>query len=291
MNKTIQPRRTVTLGNFDGVHLGHSALLRELRRGEGIKTVYSFLRHTRAGAEGFLRLYPCVIDDMLLRESGASEILRVDFDRVRSMTPADFVRRELFPLRPVSVVCGEDFRFGAGGSGDARLLGRLLADAGVSLVIVPPVRLGDDIVSTTLVKNRVRAGDMQGAAALLGREYFIRARVVDGKKLGRRIGTSTANLPLYEGCVEPRHGVYACRCEFDGMTRAAVANVGVRPTVDNDGKANAEVFLFDFDGDLYGRELTLRLAEFIRDERRFDSISDLASQIEKDKQAAVRLLG
>ncbi|HPE94545.1 MAG TPA: riboflavin kinase [Bacillota bacterium] len=282
--------RNITIGNFDGVHIGHRRLI-ALLGDDARRTVFTFTHHTREGTPDFARLYPPEINDMILRSPavGAEEIIRADFASLCAMEPETFVNEVLFPLSLRSVVCGNDFRFGKGAVGDTKLLGALLGARGVRLVTVGCVSLGCEPVSTTAIKKELSLGNPANAAKMLGCCYFIHSKVNAGNRLGRRLNAATVNQSLYSGCQEPRYGVYASVCTTDSGTYRSVTNVGVRPTV-GAGVPNAETHILGYAGDeLYGKEITVSLTDYIRPEKRFASLEELARQIEKDKQTVLQL--
>ena len=286
------------IGNFDGVHLGHQALLQEtvrIAREKGAAPgAIIFEPHPRRfftpDAPPFL-LYASEMRDELLREHGAEEILKIVFDASLSkLSPSNFVYDVLIDRLGVSgLVAGADFRFGAKRAGDRAFLEKVGEDPGFHVEIVDLLKEGSEKFGSSAVREAIKAGDMAGAATMLGRPWSVAGRIAEGQKLGRTLGFPTANLTLGE-IIEPRHGVYATRARVDGKEYAAVSNFGRRPTVGSDAPL-LETHLFDFDGDLYGKTLEVVFIDFIRDEQKFDGLDALKAQIAKDCEQARKILG
>ena len=232
----LSGRTVLTIGAFDGVHIGHACLLRSMCAVSGEKrlpnAVWTFAESPKALQQGAKYITGSVEKMEALEKLGAEQIYFADFERCRSMTPSEFVEKALIgDFHADTVVCGFDFRFGASRAGDAQTLKALLAQAGVSCIVVPPVKAGDETVSSTLIRRKLAEGDIEGASFLLGRRYSFLLPVIHGRRLGRTIGFPTINqrFPAYQ--VVPAYGVYACLCEVDGKLYRGVSNIGVRPTV------------------------------------------------------------
>lgn len=287
------------LGNFDGVHRGHQALLAAAAafaaRQGAVAGAAVFEPHPRRyfqpDAPPFL-VTSSTRRDALLRAHGADEVLHIGFDAsLATRSPASFVVDVLRDqLGLAGVVAGSDFRFGKARAGDAQSLARLCAENGLAGLIVDPLAEAGHVekIGTTLVREAIAAGDMPRAAALLGRRWSVEGVVERGQALGRTIGFPTANLTLGER-IEPRRGVYVVAVAVGPRTYKGVANFGRRPTV---GAAAPllEAHLFDFDGDLYGAEIDVSFVLFLREERRFDGLGALRDQIARDCEAARRAL-
>jgi riboflavin kinase/FMN adenylyltransferase len=191
---------------------------------------------------------------------------------------------ELLEEGAAGFVCGHDFRFGAGGRGDAALLRSFCEKRDLPCVVLPEQTLDGVRLSSTYIRRQIEYGDMATAVRFLGHPHLLTGTVVPGKQLGRRLGFPTANLHLPEGLTIPRFGVYACRCRVDGRLYAAVTNVGTRPTVSGSG-ITVEPWILDYEGDLYGREITLEFHRFLRGEEKFPSLEALREQILRDAEA------
>ena len=284
----------VTIGNFDGVHLGHRAVLLALRASAatvgGPATVVCFEPTPReffAPAATPARLTRFAEKHALLAAAGCDHLVVLRFDAELAALDAEaFVRCVLVEgLGAARVVIGDDFRFGRNRSGDLARMTKLGARHGFAVDRAPGFELDGARVSSTAVRARIAAGELDAAARLLGRRYAIGGRVVYGDRLGRRLGFPTVNLPLRRR-VSPLHGVFLVRVAGAGpVPRWGAASVGTRPTVGG-SKARCEVHLLDFDGDLYGRRLQVEFHARLRDEWRFDSLDALRVQIGRDVEQA-----
>jgi riboflavin kinase / FMN adenylyltransferase len=269
--------RAVALGTFDGVHRGHRRVLDAAVAAGETATAVTFDPHPRVAlGYGVELLTPLRRRLELLEEAGIEETLVVDFDlEVAQLDPEEFVRRVLLPIGTDVVVAGANFRFGRGRSGDLELLRRLGLDArSVPLV---------EGVSSTRIRDLLRAGEVERAARLLGRPAEVDGTVVAGDARGGTLGFPTANLRPQEGLLVPGYGIYAGVADGN---RAAIS-IGTNPHYGG-GERRIEAFLLDFDGDLYGRELRLELWQRLRDERAFEREAELVAQIERDVEATRR---
>jgi riboflavin kinase/FMN adenylyltransferase len=290
----------LAIGVFDGVHLGHQAVLHrardDARRAGGTAAVVTFDPHPVRvlRPEAAPRLLTATGHKLrLIRAEGIDDLLVIHFDRAFAATPpADFIRKLAAACRPLREICvGHAWSFGAGRAGNLQLLETLGKELGFEEVGVPAVEVDDEIVSSTLIRQSVEAGDLARAGRLLGREYTLLGTVIEGEQLGRQLGFPTANLSAHNEQFPP-NGVYAVEVLIDGIARSGVANIGVRPTVrDRQGERLFEVHLFDFDGDLYGREIEARFRGYLRPERKFAGLEELRAQIARDSLAARQILG
>lgn len=286
----------VAIGNFDGVHAGHRAVfasLAALGRAHGAPTCAYTFHPAPTAVVAPERHQPRILTlterVARLEAAGIDRVVLEPFTPAWAAHPARWFAEEALGRRlgARAVVVGWDFRFGRGREGDVNTLRACLPTAEV--VVLPPVEAGGAIVSSSRVRRLVRAGEVEAAAALLGRPHALVGTVVQGDQRGRLMGFPTANL---ENEVEllPAHGVYAVRASVDGgPLLSAVCNVGIRPTVEG-GSLCIETHLLDYDGDLYGRELRVELVARIRAERRFPSLDALVAQIAEDVARARELL-
>ena len=292
-----------TIGNFDGVHRGHRAVIGAARaKADALSlplAVVTFEPHPRRffrPADPPFQLTPL---DSKLRQLGGlgiDTVLLVHFDEeVARETPAGFIDRVLVrALAARHVTVGYDFVFGKGRAGTVETLRAWAGGAGVGFSVVAPVAGPDsEVHSSTKIRDRLGAGDPAGAARILGRRWEIEGRVVEGDRRGREIGFPTANLAV-EDYLRPALGVYAvwAGVEDRGRTdwRMGCANLGRRPTFDGD-RLGLETYILDFSEDIYGRLLRIALVEFIRPERKFAGVQELREQIARDSMAARTLLG
>jgi riboflavin kinase / FMN adenylyltransferase len=293
----------VTIGAYDGVHLGHRHLLAELRRRadeRGLATaVVTFDRHPATVVRP--ESAPLLLTDLdqkleLLGDVGVDLTVVVPFDEVRAHeTPEDFVREVLVEaLGARLVVVGEDFHFGYQRKGNVELLSELGAMYGYDVVGVALEHAGSDAVSSTRIRALLAAGDVQGAAALLGRYHQVRGTVVRGDgRGGPELGFPTANLEFPAGLAVPGVGIYAGWYERPGgEVHAAAVSVGRRPTFhpEADAPPLLEAFLLDFEGDLYGQAARVSFVARLRDEQAFDTVGALVRQMADDVEAARAVL-
>lgn len=290
----------VTIGNFDGVHIGHRAMLArtvDTARRLGVAAwALVFEPHPReffAPDRAPARLTPLRDKLELLAAHGLDGVQICGFGfEFASTSPEDFVSRVLQRgLAARWLLVGEDFRFGARRAGDVALLRAGQAAHGYELDIMPPVMLDGLRVSSTRVRDGLAAGDMAGAARLLGRPYGIGGRVVRGEQIGRRLGYPTANIPLRHNR-PPLGGIFAVEVSGAGAGQGGplrgVASLGVRPTVAREPLPLLEVHLLDFEGDLYGRRLHVDFLHKFRDEAKFADLETLRRQIARDVEDARR---
>lgn len=273
------------LGYFDGVHIGHQALLaaaKGLGRPAGVVT---FAQHPDTLVSGVTpRLINTLADrEWLLREKfGMDTVITLPFDRAMLQTPwRDFLDNLRRDYGAAGFVCGEDFRFGWRGEGTAQAVADYCRALGLPCAIVPEQSVDGVRVSSTYIRREIETGDMATAVRFLGHPHVLRGTVAHGQALGHRLGFPTANVPLPAELVAPKFGVYACRCRVDGADYPAVTNVGTRPTVAGQAP-RVEAWIQGYTGDLYGRELGLEFHFFLRPERKFDTVEALAAQIRQD---------
>lgn len=297
---TAPPLRRVvlTLGNFDGMHLGHQAIVRralaEARAAAGQVVVLTFHPHPIAVvAPDKAPLLLQSLRDRLaqLRDLGVDVTVVQRFTpRFAALEPEAFVRDVLAAhLELLHVVVGYNVTFGRGRSGTVDTLEALGVRHGFAVDAIGPVTVGEAQVSSTALRRLISAGDVQGAGTLLGRPFALRGRVIRGEQRGRTLGFPTANLHQRSGLLLPADGVYAVRARFDGRVMPGVLNIGVRPTFGT-LRRTVEVFLLDFDGDLYGRWLTLDLVDRLRGEQRFSGPDALRQAIAGDVARAREVL-
>lgn len=283
-----------TIGNFDGVHRGHQAVLARLRERAAELQLPSCVvifepqpREFFAPATAPVRLSRLRDKVELLAAEGVDQVLCLAFNqRLRELSASAFVQAVLVEgLGVRHLEIGDDFRFGCDRSGDFAFLQKAGNAHDFSVEEAVTVELGGARVSSTRVREALLAGDFRLAEDLLGRPFAIAGRVVHGQALGRQLGTPTANVQLKRHRV-PLNGVYLASIEIDGLVYPGVANIGVRPSVNSDGFAHLEVHLLDFAGDLYDRRVSVVFCHKLRDEQRFASLEALKSAIAADVVAA-----
>ena len=284
--------RVIALGFFDGVHLGHGALLRraaeEAKKRGCESAVFTFDRPPKEVITGI----PCPLinspedrAELVKRLYGIDEMIMVPFDDEMRTTPWDRFVTDILVGRygAVHLVAGHDHHFGHRNQGSPELLKEKCAELGLGCDIIPAVTLDGVTVSSTHIRKLLEEGDVETARAFLGHPHVLTQTVGHGRQLGRTIGIPTANLVAPPHVLLPKRGVYAAKITLpDGRAFGGVTNVGVRPTVNNGQDVTVEPWILDFDGDLYGQAIRVEFYRRLRDERKFDSLDALKSQIETD---------
>jgi riboflavin kinase/FMN adenylyltransferase len=292
----MKQKKIFALGFFDGVHKGHQMVLdlcQHLADDAGVATAaITFEKHPQSL---FTPNPPALINTtedrrwLLQTWAGMDYLLVFQVtEQIMTMPWQNFLEL-LLREGAVGFVCGYDFRFGKNGEGNAERLAKFSEERGLPWYIVDEQTMDGEKISSTRIRTLIEAGDMEGATALLGHFHMLTGTVVAGQKLGRTIGIPTANLELPDELVKPAFGVYACKAHVDGNWYNAVTNVGTRPTV-NGQNVTVEPWILDFDGDLYGKEITLFFHKFLRPEQKFGSLEALKSQIQKDAADTYKLL-
>ncbi len=293
-NEIPLPEKTILcLGNFDGVHLGHLALIREALRIKALQEnsipcgAFCFWEHS---ADLLLehpvaRLTTAAERLELFKSAGLEFVIYADFAALRDLPPEAFAKKVLAgQCHCAAAVCGFNYRFGKGAAGTAEDLCRLL---GAPVSVCPAVKIDGDTVSSTRIRALIHSGEVAKAARLLGRPYALSAVVKHGKELGRKLGFPTANQDFPPLAAIPKHGVYITDCLLEGARYRGVSNVGNHPTVDSPKTTiNCETYLVGYQGDLYGKPLTVNFLQFLRPEQTFASVEELKAQIAKDAETA-----
>ncbi len=291
-----QGSTVMALGTFDGVHIAHKKLIDEAKK------LKKRLHAQNLGVWCFEDIPAAILSGKklmsltdrteklnLLFESGADIVVMADFEHYRSMSAEDFVNEILIiGLECKGAICGYDHRFGKDGRGNSSLLEALIGDE--NTVILPEMKLDGETVSSTAIRNHLKNGETEKASRMLGRNISFTSPVLEGKKLGRQLGSPTANQIIPDGLSQLKYGVYATKCHVDGQSYIGVSNIGIRPSIDarDDHKLNCETYIFDFEGRLYGKQMTVELCSHLRDEMKFSSLEELAHAIEADKQNAAK---
>ena len=287
-----QERCIIALGCFDGVHLGHEAVIREALRASGERSlplsVFSFQEPPKNlfATQKVPVLTPLDEKAARIEALGADTLFCVPFDRtIAEMSAEAFFALLCEDLGACHIVCGFNFTFGAHGRGDTALLQSLCEQKGIGLSVLPPAMQDGEPISSSRIRAYLLEGNTEKAASLLGRPYSLTAPVEQGQHLARSFGIPTANQCFPTGQAVPRYGVYAVSACVDGRAHRGVANVGMRPTVKGHLLC-CETHLFDLSADLYGKELTVEFLHFLRPEQTFDSVDALFAQIRLDIERA-----
>lgn len=292
----MQRKTIYALGFFDGVHLGHQALLhtcRELAQWNGCRVgAVTFTTHPDGIVKGQATALVNTLEDRRhwLHHYGAENVIELPFDEKLMRTHWSAFLLSLVEAGAAGFVCGSDFRFGAGGEGTPENLEEFCWEHDLDCAIVPQQEMCGIRVSSTHIRTLIEQGEMEKAVAFLGHPHILSGEVVHGRGLGHTIGIPTANLQLPEGVICPKFGVYACKAYVEGKEYLAVTNVGVRPTV-NGSHITVEPWLLDFTGDLYGKTLTILFYQFLRPEKKFASLQELKTEIEANGEQVRKFFG
>jgi riboflavin kinase/FMN adenylyltransferase len=271
------------------VHNGHQSVINTAKdvadRLGAPLCVYTFSKPPKSFFSSVPVPQVCTTEDKhdLLENLGVDIIVNVEPSlEIFSMTAEDFVTEVLLKdLKASHIVCGFNYAFGKGGKGNVELLKGICAENGIGLTVCPPFIIDGINVSSSAIRDAVSAGNTSLAKKLLGRPFSINAEVVNGQHLARKLGFPTVNIIPNESLVLPKSGVYLTQVLFDGEYKYGITNIGLRPTVDTNILC-AETHIFDFDGDIYGKKITVEFLEFIRREMKFPSVDDMAKQAKTD---------
>ena len=277
-----QGKNVILLGNFDGVHIGHQALISaglDLARSRGLSLkVWTFDS-----------VFSAAITDTaervrLLKSYGVDEVLLENFEKVKGYSPEHFVKKVLCDeLEAAVCVCGYNYSFGARGAGTPELLKELCGHYGIETVTVAKVEKNGAEVSSSAIRARLACGDVAMASELLGRRYTLSGVVEDGNKKGRKVGMPTANLYFEGKRLLPKNGVYATITHIeDGRAYPSVTNVGVRPTLDDGRGLSVETHIIGVEAELYFKTVSVEFLAFIREEIKFASLDELSKQVKED---------
>lgn len=281
----------VALGTFDGLHIGHKAVITAEKTEYRRKLTLMFTRHPQAELTG--RNPGALITDRkeksILSEWGIVPEY-MDFAEICNLSPEEFVDKVLMKkYNAKSLACGFNYRFGKNAEGTAQTLSKLCAEREIKLTVADAVMYGNEPVSSTRIRKALYAGDMKSVKAMLGRYYSYDFEVLHGDERGRILGSPTINQFFGENFSVPQYGVYASFTEIDGKNYPSVTNIGVRPTIGNSEK-RSETNIVGFEGNLYGRRPEVFLVEKMRGEMHFSSLEELSNQIAKDRKKALEIL-
>ena len=287
----IEKKRVIALGFFDGLHIGHSALMKktlEVGADSGlVPSVITFDSHPLSLISG--KNVPLINSPedragLIHRVFNIDDIIFLHFDRTTSnMQWDEFIGHLVNEFGAMHLVAGHDFRFGSGGRGNSALLAEKCDELGLGCNIIPEVKYDGVTSSSTYIRELISDGDMELANAFLGHPHVLTDIVRYGYRLGRTLGTPTINMCFQPGVLVPAFGVYATKVYLgDNSEHIGVTNVGIRPTVDSSDQVTAETHILDFQGNLYGRQVRIEFHTFIRPEIKFNEIETLKDQIHKD---------
>ena len=284
----------VTIGNFDGVHLGHREFLSQIKKDciedHAKFVIVTFIPHPlkilKAHSGFLINTYEERRD--LLDKCGADYLLEIDFTRdFSTLSPEDFLQKYIFSFDGITkIYLGHDFAFGANKSGDFNVAKACCASKKTQLILQQEYKIKSSSVSSTEVRSAILAGDIPKAHELLGRDYFLSGRVIKGEGRGKKIGFPTANMGYDKELIIPAKGVYITQATINDMVYNSVTNIGVNPTFNTGYDVHVETHLLDFTQDIYGDEIKVSFIKKIRDEKKFSSVNDLVAQIAIDTQHA-----
>lgn len=294
-------RAVLTIGTFDGVHLGHQQIIRQLlmeaQETGGESVLISFYPHPRKIVQPDRQIAELTTLDErieLLKRQGLDNLVVVPFNKEFSEQPAEeYIKRFLVDrFHPACIIIGYDHKFGNNRDGDYRLLEQMGEQYNYVVKEIPQQLINEVAISSTKIRNALSNGDVETANQLLGYPYFFQGNVIEGNKLGRKLGYPTANLQIQDpDKLVPANGVYAVEAQIEGETSMlkGMMNIGNRPTVDGT-RRSIEVHLFDFDKDIYNRHLKVHVRFHLRNEVKFDGLEKLIEQLHKDKEISISKL-
>jgi riboflavin kinase/FMN adenylyltransferase len=293
------PASVLTIGSFDGVHLGHQALIQEMIAAAQIASipaaVLTFYPHPSVVLQGRRPSFYITSPDEKaerLGSLGVDYVITQKFDRSLSlMRASEFLHWVKDRLQFQMLWVGGNFAFGYKREGNIKFLGEISKELDFELHVVPPILVDGEIVSSTRIREALQSGEVSRATRYLGKPFILRGVVEPGSGRGKKLGIPTANLKLWDEMAYPSAGVYACFSKVNGKTYKAVVNIGVRPTFNDDLDAPLiEAHLLNFDGDLYGQDIELSFVQRLRREQRFNDPQDLQAQIQRDIENAKDIL-
>ncbi|HHT87421.1 MAG TPA: bifunctional riboflavin kinase/FAD synthetase [Clostridiales bacterium] len=288
----------VTLGKFDGLHLGHRRLIDEvlsLKEKGYTSLMFTFLYHPYNLFSEYEVKLICTEEEKIrrLKDSGLDVLISYPFTHeTKNIEPEDFIKDILVgKLDAKVIVVGNDFRFGRNRRGDVDMLKSMEDKYGFKVIAFEKIRWKDTVISSSTIRNELEKGNIEDVNAMLGAPYFIHGKVLHGKKVGRTLGMPTTNLTPPDNKLLPPCGVYISRTVIGGVSHPSITNIGYKPTVGAENKKGVETFIYDFDRDLYGVEIDVELLSYKRPEIRFDNIEDLKLQMKKDLEYGRKFFG
>jgi len=288
----------LALGNFDGLHLGHQKLIKQMvnaaKSEMGMTAAFVFEPHPNKVLfpdKPIQLLVTAEHKAELMEQLGVNLLIYNTFNlEIAKCSPEEFVKRILVnKLKVKQVFVGFNYTFGHKGAGTPELLQEFGGKYGFKVNIIPPVKINGEVVSSSIIRKALEAGDIKKARIMLGYNPMFEGQVIEGEHRGRAIGFPTANLGISPEINIPGKGVYAAQCKLGSNLYKAVVNIGSKPTFHKEYPISIEAHLIDFQGDLYGQKIRLYFLEKIRDERKFDNVEELVKQITRDRDLAQRI--
>lgn len=273
-------KTAIALGTFDGLHAGHRAVLKETQNFHSIAVTFKIPPKAVLSKNCRLLILPQDRKERL-KQLGINQVVMQDFDTVKNISANEYLINLKNNYNPSRIVCGFNYRFGKDALGNTDILADFCKQNGIELIVVPQVCDGDDAISATAIRKWVMDGQMQRASGAIYGGFKFTAPVLHGDARGRKIGFPTANQAYPEMLIKPCLGVYTSRVTIDGKQYDAITNIGYRPTFETE-KIGCETYIKDFSGDIYGKEMTIKLIKFIRPEQKFSSVDGLKTAIASD---------
>ncbi|MBR3785517.1 MAG: bifunctional riboflavin kinase/FAD synthetase [Firmicutes bacterium] len=284
----------VALGNFDGVHLGHQELIKkavERAKADGLKAaVFTFSNHPKNLLPKEKKVKNILYKEekaKIIEDLGVDYLFNIPFTKaIMTMPPENFVQELLLDkFNMKAAFCGFNYHFGFKAQGNPDILREIGAREGFDVTEMPAYKIKGDIVSSSLIRTLIASGQVEKCETYMGRHYAIGGEVVVGNRLGRKLGFPTSNLVIDQDMVTPPNGVYITYCTYNGVQYPSVTNVGIKPTIGHYTK-NVETHIFNFNKELYGKEIKVEFLKKTRDEVKFDNVRDLSEQIVRDCREA-----
>ena len=284
----MERKSVLVLGTFDGVHKGHRELFKQAKRISDqmnmMPVILTFDCHPREFLGREVRLLTLNEERLTMLKNSGFECRVLPFTaELSQMSPEEYIAFICSHFNAGGLLAGSNHTFGRGASGTPSDIVRLAAKYGYKTFIIPPLCQNGERISSTLIRNKLLAGDVDGASALLGYDYFINGKVSRGRSLGHTLGYPTANLEFSDKKLVPARGVYVTQTRIEGRDYQSMTNIGVRPTVSDSGITTIETFLFDAAANLYSRNMRVSFIKRIREERKFDSTEALSTQLRQDE--------
>ena len=273
-------KTAIVLGTFDGLHAGHRAVIEKAQGFYSVAVTFNLPPKSLFTDEPQLLMLP-LERKKRLKELGIDQVEMQDFDAVRNIEACDYLEELKQKYNPQRIVCGFNYKFGKGASGDASLIAEFCENNNIEFVCVSAVEQGESVVSSTNIRNLIRDGKIEQAAAMIYGGFSFTADVIHGDARGRTLGFPTANQEYPQELVKLKFGVYATRVTIDGKQYCAITNVGIRPTYVTKN-VGCETYIKDFDRDIYGKQMTIEFLRFIREEKKFSSVDELKKAILND---------
>ena len=284
-----EKKTAVAVGYFDGMHLGHQELIRRMMRyaenNDLVSAILTFdMQSLRAEGKGKHDLFPREYTMHLAEKEGINYYIDLPFEEIRDLDPDQFAYKVLggHLLRSDAVFCGDDFRYGKDRAGTTESLLLEGKSNSFSVHVVESVTIGGEVISTTKIKELMKAGNVREANRMLGKPYSLYGEVIHGNHLAQGMGFPTANIVMPDSILPPRKGVYLTETVYSGNIYRSITNIGTRPTITDDVESTAETHILNFAGSVYGQEITVLFYEFIRPEKRFNGKDELIRTVQEN---------